>query len=225
MSTVILKMAGYWDLFQTHIPVPSGVAGTQQTVLYDNLTLDIWQGVINGAAKFNQALLAVPADRQVIGVGISYGAVCMERWQMLYGNTSTVGPDRLSFIYEGNSVRTRNGHALSTYGPSLDNPRHHRTDIAAEGDVWADYPNVASSPVYNAAVNAVNVWDSNPGVHVNGYDKLVWNDPAWRKAEVGNTTYVLVPNPALVVPPYWGTTYTRAQLQGAYNRVGGLVPV
>lgn len=222
MGTTILKMAGYWDITQSHVPVPAGVDGRQQTVFYNNLNLNVWQGVLDGAAMFDIAARSLPPDERIIGVGISYGAVCIERWQMLFGPTSPIGPERLSFIYMGNSVRAGTGNAIWCYGPSLSNPRHHRTDIAAEGDYWADYPNVPTSPIYGAAVNAVTLWDSNPGVHLNGYDNLVWEDPAWRRSPVGNTDYVLVPNAALVVPTYWGQTVTRAQLQGAYNRPGGL---
>lgn len=179
-------------------------------------------GYQDGANKAASAILATPAGQHIVLVGHSFGSVALQ--QLIRNPTmiSGVDPSLLTFVLFANSARINNGMMgwlYGGYGPS--STKYRVYDLAQEWDRWADYPNVTNSPYFWQAYNNVNMGDNvtdTPGgvpnnIH-NSYQNVRLTDTAAAQITIGTVTFMLfehaVPNAKQV---------TRAQLNGAYNRI------
>jgi len=185
---------------------------------------DTLGGYIDGAAKLNAKLNALPAGEQVVALGHSFGSVALAQWLREYGPTSEINPESITFVLAANSIRPTNGLStiLGLYEPAGPvSTKWKVADAARQYDKWADYPNNWSSPYYWPAYNNVNTGDNATGsvngvpnnIH-NSYEYVNLTDPTAAQTTIGTVTFLLFETE----PPNLSGA-TRAEIETAYNRV------
>lgn len=165
------------------------VAGnTVVPVNYANFTIDPYTGSYSAATKLQEAILATPGE--VIGFGLSLGAVGIYRWLGMFGVQFPELAERVSFVCGANSRRTYGGKLTALkWVPQAAVPKDTPfkvTDIKRAYDQWADVPTVLAEQKY---VQAVVRWEM---IHMH-YEDVSLNDPANWKFVEGNVTYLMSP--------------------------------
>jgi pimeloyl-ACP methyl ester carboxylesterase len=180
-------------------------------------------GYLDGANKLNAALLDVVGTGNIVVVGHSFGAVSVCQWLRQYGTTSAISTSRVKFVLIGNSCRPQNGLCglFNMYGgPGPDVTTSYTViDCARQWDKWADYPNLFTNADEWIATANVFAGDSAPyNIHVSYQDIDASNPGA--SVTMGNVTFQLFET----TPIPLGPSYSRSQIEPAYNRIVGYVP-
>ena len=198
LTTVGAELDGY---FGEEWGAIENVVGVQ----YKNWSF--W-GQYDGRDQLDAALLAVPADHQILVVGASMGAYAQWLWLRDKAPSSDIDPNRLKFVMMGQAMNMKTAKHIV-------NSRYGVVDVTVQWDRYADSPNIwwRWSSFVTALKNAKE-GDKTAGqnLHYRGYFDISLDAPD-RQNQIGNATYLFYETEMV---PLAGVT--REDIESAYIR-------
>lgn len=191
-------------------------------VVYDNLSVFVYEAIQQGANNLNAFLATSPKPTLVFAY--SEGAIAA----LTYIEQHMNDPNRpansdVSFIVIGNPSRNSGGIDKFFQGTpyaDITGTPWKVTDIGRQYELWTDFPNNTSSPYFFLAVsNAIQ------GAYLHDYTQVDPNDPDMVVWTVGNITYKLLPTDLLPMYEWlrwtgpfaqWLDSQTRWKIEDAY---------